>query len=58
MVSNSMDEKVAEAVRHFPVLYNKTMRDFKDRSKKKNAWAEVARQAELPTGILSQKRKS
>lgn len=58
MVSNPMDEKVAKAVQQFPVLNNKTMRDFKDRNKKNNAWVEVARQAGLPTRILSQKRKS
>ena len=51
MVSNSMDEKVAEAVRRFPILYNKSLKDFRDRNKKKNAWAEVARQAGLSTGI-------
>ena len=48
-----MDEKVAEAViiRHFPILYNKSLKDFRDRNKKKNAWAEVAREAGLSTGI-------
>ena len=51
MASNSMDEKVAEAVRRFPILYNKSLKDFRDRNKKKNAWAEVARQAGLSTGI-------
>ena len=48
---NSMDEKVAEAVRRFPILYNKSLKDFRDRNKKKNAWEEVARQAGLSTGI-------
>ena len=51
MASNSMDEKVAEAVRRFPILYNKSLKDFRDRNKKKNAWEEVARQAGLSTGI-------
>ena len=51
MASNSMNEKVAEAVRRFLILYNKTVKDFRDRNKKKNAWAEVARQAGLSTGI-------
>ena len=47
-----MDEKVAEAVRRFPILYNKSLKDFRDTNKKKkNAWAEVARQAGLSTGI-------
>ena len=51
MASNSMDEKVAEAVRRFPILYNKSLKDLRDRNKKKNAWAEVARLAGLSTGI-------
>ena len=46
-----MDEKVAEAVRRFPILYNKSLKDFRDRNKKKNAWTEVAREAGLSTGI-------
>ena len=46
-----MNEKVAEAVRRFLILYNKTVKDFRDRNKKKNAWTEVARQAGLSTGI-------
>ena len=54
MAPNSMDQKVAEAVRRFPILYNKSLKDFKDRNKKKNAWAEVARQAGLSTGIYSE----
>ena len=38
-----MDEKLAEAVRSFPVLYNKSIKDFKDRNKKDLAWSDVAK---------------
>jgi len=30
----ALEEKLAEAVRQFPVLYDKSCRDFKDNSKK------------------------
>ena len=36
-----LDEKIAEAVRRFPVLYDKSCKDFKDNNKKKNAWEDV-----------------
>ena len=31
----ALEEKLAEAVRQFPLLYNKSCRDLKDNSKKK-----------------------
>ena len=34
----ALEEKLAEAVRQFPVLYDKSCRDFKDNSKKRLAW--------------------
>ena len=46
----SFEERLASAVEGFPVLYNKTLTDFKDISKKKNAWNEVAQQLGLETG--------
>ena len=48
-------ESLAEAVRQFPVLYDKSCRDFKDNSKKKKkkrlAWEDVAKQIKLQAGM-------
>ena len=39
----ALEEKLAEAVRQFPVFfYDKSCRDFKDDSKKRLAWEDVA----------------
>ena len=40
----ALEEKLAEAVTKFPILYDKSCRDFKDNSKKKLAWEDVAKQ--------------
>ena len=48
----TLDETVAEAVRLFPVLYDKSCKDFKDTNKKNNAWEDVAKQAGLSSGML------
>ena len=37
----ALEEKLAEAVRQFPVFYE-SCRDFKDNSKKRLAWDDVA----------------
>ena len=50
MASATIDEKLAEAVRNFPVLYDKSNCDFKDKTKKDNAWRDVALAAGLPAG--------
>ena len=47
----ALEEKLAEAVRQFPVLYDKSCRDFKDNSKKRLAWEDVAKQVGLQTGM-------
>ena len=47
----ALEEKLAEAVRKFPVLYDKSCRDFKDNSKKRLAWEDVAKQIKLQTGM-------
>ena len=39
-----IDEILAEAVRSFPVLYNKSLKEFKDNQMKDNAWKKVAEQ--------------
>ena len=48
----SLDEKIAEAVRGFPVLYDKSCKDFKDNNTKKNAWVDVAKIEGLSSGML------
>ena len=47
----ALEEKLAEAVRQFPVLYDKSCRDFKDNNKKRVAWEDVAKQVGLQIGI-------
>ena len=55
----SSDEKIAEAVRRFPVLYDKSCKDFTDNNTKKNAWEDVAKIAGLSSGMFKlQKRKA
>ena len=55
----ALEEKLAEAVRQFPVLYDKSCRDFKDNSKKKKlAWDDVAKQVGLQTGMYSNSEDS
>ena len=50
----TLEGKLAEAVRQFPVLYDKSCRDFKDNSKKKRlAWDDVAKRVGLQTGMYS-----
>ena len=44
---------MAEAVRQFLVLYDKSRRDFKDNSKKRLAWDDVAKQVRLQTSMYS-----
>ena len=36
------DELLAETVRKYPVLYNKSLKEFKDRTMNNNAWKQVA----------------
>ena len=38
----NFDEKFSECVRQFPVLYDKEIKDFKDKNKKQKAWEVVA----------------
>ena len=47
----ALEEKLADAVRQFPVLYEKSCRDFKDNSKKRLAREDVAKQVGLQTDI-------
>ena len=49
----ALKEKLVEAVRQFPVLYDKSCMDFKDNSEKSLACDDVAKQVGLQTGIYS-----
>ena len=42
IMSNLQEEKLAESVRKYPVLYDKSDSAFKDRGKKRRAWEDVA----------------
>ena len=37
-----VDEELAEAFRTYPILYDKSIKEFKDQKKKENAWKRVA----------------
>ena len=39
-MADAFNEKLAEAVRRFPALYDKSCPDFKDKNKRKLAWFE------------------
>ena len=47
----NIDEKLAEEIRKYPVLYHKECADFKDKVKKKLAWNDVAHAVGLTDGI-------
>ena len=49
-MASNFEERLASLVESFPILYNKSLTDFKDRNKKKNAWNEVAEKMDLETG--------
>ena len=44
------EQILSEAVRKFPILYDKKDRCFKDKNKKKLAWEDVAKEANLKNG--------
>ena len=48
-----IDEILAEAVRSYPVLYDKSLKEFKDNHMKANAWGKVVEQVH---GITSGKK--
>ena len=45
-----VDEKLAETVRNFPILYDKESKDFKDKKKKDLVWNDVAKEVGFPSG--------
>ena len=51
MAGNAMvDEKLAESVRKFPLLYDKSCKEFKDKQKKERAWEDVAKEVGFTSG--------
>jgi len=46
----ALHEKLAESVRKFPVLYDKSSNDFKDKHRKEQAWGDVAKEVGFATG--------
>ena len=46
----SLDEKLSEEVRKYPVLYDKSCKEFKDKQEKQAAWAVVAAATALNNG--------
>lgn len=50
-VRQDVDEILAEAFRSFPVLENKSLKEFKDNQMKDNAWEKVAEQVPRITSV-------
>ena len=46
------DERLAELVRSYPILYDKSLVDFKNAHKKELAWSEITRELSLKSGKL------
>ena len=46
----SFEQRLAAVVKSLPILYDKSLPDFKDKVKRQNAWTEVALQLGLPSG--------
>ena len=44
------EERLVEAVRNYPVLYDKSDKDFKDKNKRLLAWEDVAQEACFENG--------
>ena len=52
------EERLSEAVRKYPVLYDKADRYFKDKANKQLAWEDVTREANLENGKVHSKPKN
>lgn len=44
------DEKLAESVRNYPILYDKSSKDLKDRQNKALAWQDMAKEVGFSSG--------
>jgi hypothetical protein len=42
------DVAFMEIIREFPTVYNRTLKDFKDRNKKSNCWKAIAEKVGQP----------
>ena len=51
-MSTESEQILAEAVRKYPALYDKQDKYFKDKNKKRLAWADVAKEANLQNGEI------
>lgn len=51
ILSDDQEEDVIEWLKEHPVLYTKTMRDYKDRAKKMQLWEEKAKEMGLLNGM-------
>ena len=45
-----MDEKLAEMVRKFPALYNKTVKEFKDKNVTNLIWSKFSKELMMQSG--------
>ena len=52
------EERLSEAVRKYPFLYEKADRYFMDKAKKRLAWEDVAKEANLENGKFHSKPKN
>ena len=50
MADDKKEEMLAEAVRKYPILYDKSDRFFKEKNKKKLAWKDVANMVNIEDG--------
>ena len=50
--------RISEAVRKYPVLYNKADRHLKDKAKKQLAWEDMAAEANMENGKFHSKPKN
>ena len=52
-MSKETEERLCEAVRKYPALYDKTSVDFRDKRKKSLAWDNVAKETGLQSECYS-----
>ena len=52
------EQRLSDAVRKYPVLYDKTDRYFKEKAKKQLGWEVVAKEADLENGKFHSKPKN
>ena len=50
-LSFSNEEKLAEEIREYPVLYDKGQKAYKDKQVTENAWKKVVEEVEFVEGV-------